>query len=269
MARYLVLGGSGFIGTYLVNYLTNLGNIVDNIDLKQNPSNDLRFLKINNLKNYDGCFFLAWDVGGAKYLSAVATWQAQFRNNISLIHNVFPQLHESQTPFLFVSSQLSGLDNSPYSLTKKVAENYCLTLENCVVARQWNAYGSIEEYDIKSHVISDVISQALKNKVIRLLTTGTEFRKFVHLDDICRGYLQLIKDKNNYQKIYDVVDGPYISIFSIAEIVSNLTGAEIIIGKKSVYTPQISEIEKIPNWEARIGINDGIKNILESCTKNK
>jgi nucleoside-diphosphate-sugar epimerase len=89
-------------------------------------------------------------------------------------------------------------------LTKKVAENYCLTLENCVVARQWNAYGSIEEYNIKSHVISDIILQALKDKVIRLLTTGTELRKFVHLDDICRGYLQLINDKSNYNDSFAI-----------------------------------------------------------------
>jgi nucleoside-diphosphate-sugar epimerase len=267
VAKYLVLGGSGFIGSYLVNYLAVNGNNVDNIDFKDFPENDLRYIEIKNLRNYDGCFFLAWDVGGSKYLSALSTWQAQFYNNICLIHNIFPQLNESKIPFLFVSSQLSGLDDSPYSLTKKVAENYSLTFDNCVVARQWNAYGSIEKYDIKSHVISDFILQAVKNNKIELLSTGTELRKFVHLDDICRGYLQLINDKSNFQKIFDVVDGPYMSILSIAEIVSNLTGAEIIPGKKSVHTPQINEIDKIPNWEAKIQIKDGIRHMLNSLLK--
>ena len=184
MEKYLVLGGEGFIGAALVNFLQKAGYAVDSVDCKSNPEHDLKKFQIDYLENYDGCFFLAWNVGGSKYLSKRETWKDQFSENISLMHNIFPQLTKSGIPFLFISSQLAGSDDSPYSITKLLGENYARTFQNAVVARQWNAYGSLEIKDVKSHVISDMILQAVSGKRIHLLTDGIELRKFIHLEDI-------------------------------------------------------------------------------------
>ena len=50
----MVLGGSGFIGSYLLKFLINLGHDVVNIDFKDDPRNDLRHLLIPNLDKFDG-----------------------------------------------------------------------------------------------------------------------------------------------------------------------------------------------------------------------
>ena len=92
-----------------------------------------------------------------------------------------PQLEKSKIPFLFVSSQLAGTDSSPYSITKYAAEQYCRNISNATIARQWNAYGSIETQDIRSHVVSDLITQAVNNNEIKLRTSGLEQRQFVHM----------------------------------------------------------------------------------------
>jgi nucleoside-diphosphate-sugar epimerase len=126
MANYLVLGGDGFIGKFLVNHLVARGNYVESIDFNSDAAQDLRVLKISNLTEFDACFFLAWNVGGSKFLTEPSTWQAQFADNVALIHNIFPQLIRTSIPFLFVSSQLAGADESPYSLTKKLAEKYII-----------------------------------------------------------------------------------------------------------------------------------------------
>ena len=89
LGSYIVLGGSGFVGSYLIKYLSALGHEVVNIDFRDNPKNDLRYLSIPNLHKFDGCFFLAWDVGGAKYLSQKNTWHDQFTNNIAIIKHIF------------------------------------------------------------------------------------------------------------------------------------------------------------------------------------
>ena len=260
MGSYIVLGGSGFVGSYLINYLSNLGHEVVNIDFRDNPKNDLRCLSIPNLHKFDGCFFLAWDVGGAKYLGQKNTWHDQFTNNIAIINNVVPQLKSSEIPFLFVSSQLAGTDKSPYSLTKYLAENYCQTISHCAVARQWNAYGSIEKYDIKSHVISDMVVQAVDNNVIKLLTNGSESRKFIHLDDICDAYLILL---NNHQgEIYDVSTKDYTSILFIANIIKDITGATIIRGEKEGVTPSVATLKEIPGWSPKVTIKDGVNDLI-------
>jgi nucleoside-diphosphate-sugar epimerase len=260
MKKYLVLGGEGFIGSYLVSFLRQNGNEVDVIDFKTDTTQDLRYLKIKKLSFYDGCFFLAWNVGGAKYLNNKTTWQEQYSDNVALIHNVFPQLAKSAIPFLFVSSQLAGSDFSPYSITKLLGEKYALTLQNAVIARQWNAYGAIEESDIKSHVISDMISQAVRNREISLITTGEEERKFLHLQDICDAYIRLIQ--HHIGGIFDVAAGEPRTILEIAEIIASRTDARVVPGKSIGINPKVVEIPPIPNWTPKVEFLVGIEEMI-------
>ena len=115
--KYLVLGGEGLIGRNLVHFLRSRGNFVDNVDIKVSREQDLRKTKLSNLTSYSGCFFLAWDVGGSKYLNNKEYWSEQYQKNFALINNVLPKLETSKIPFLFISSQLAGTDNSPYSIS--------------------------------------------------------------------------------------------------------------------------------------------------------
>jgi nucleoside-diphosphate-sugar epimerase len=260
MKRYLVLGGEGFIGSFLVTFLRQKGNEVDVIDFKSNHDQDLRSLRIQGLSTYDGCFFLAWNVGGAKYLNQKTTWGSQYSDNVALIQNVFSQLAESQTPFLFVSSQLAGSDHSPYAITKLLAEKYALTLPKGVVARQWNAYGKIEEANVKSHVISDMISQAVLNKEIKLITTGEEKRCFVHLMDISGAYLNLIE--NHIGGIYDVSAGEPIAILDIAQLIARKTDSIIVQGIKKGINPKVEHFPLVPNWTPAVPFELGIDEMI-------
>jgi nucleoside-diphosphate-sugar epimerase len=262
MKSYLVLGGEGFIGKYLVNFLKKNGAKVNSIDIKNGTHHDLRIIKLLDLDDYDYCFFLAWDVGGSKYLNQVSTWNSQFQNNILLTSNIIPQLQTSRIPFLFVSSQLAGTDHSPYSLSKLYAENYCRTIPTCGIARQWNAYGSPEVMGEKSHVISDLIYQAVFKGEIRLLTDGSELRKFVHLADICEAYMQIIKKAKG--QVFDVSAGEYISILEISEIISEITGVKIIKANKKGYSPNLPEINQLPKWQPKIDLKEGIYKLVES-----
>ena len=106
-SKYLVLGGEGFIGRNLIHFLRSRGNFVDNIDIKVRKKQDLRKIKLSNLTSYSGCFFLAWDVGGSKYLNNKDYWNEQYQNNFALINNVLPQLEASKIPFLFILLCLS------------------------------------------------------------------------------------------------------------------------------------------------------------------
>lgn len=266
VGNYLVLGGSGFIGHDLVFYLKNQGHSVKNFDILENSSDDLRFISIPDLEKYDACFFLAWDVGGSKYLNDYSTWKNQFRNNLQILTNVLPQLDYAKIRTLFVSSQLAGVSDTPYALTKKMGEIYALKNQNFIVARQWNVYGSIEENNLKSHVVSDLISQALKTGEIRLLTTGNEKRKFIHIFDVCTAYEAMINSK--LIGIYDVCGSEYISILEIAKLVAKFTGAIVFPNSKKGFTYKVKEINKFPGWQPKVELESGIKLLIESKNKD-
>jgi nucleoside-diphosphate-sugar epimerase len=261
-SKYLVLGGEGFIGRNLIHFLRSRGNFVDNIDIKVRRKQDLRKIKLSNLTSYSGCFFLAWDVGGSKYLNNKDYWNEQYQNNFALINNVLPQLEGSKIPFLFISSQLAGTDNSPYSITKFAAEQYCRNMSNATIARQWNAYGSIENLSIRSHVVSDFICQALKTNRIELSTTGIERRQFIHMNDICRAYLEMIFIGDG--AIFDVSSKEYISILALAEMIGNLTESEVSKGKILGADPIVEELDWSPNWSPEIDLSEGIAMLLRS-----
>ena len=265
MERYLILGGEGFIGKSLKRYLQEKGCEVESLDIKTESNHDLRHMKIDGLSTYSGCFFLAWNVGGSKYLGNLETWHSQYSDNIALMHNVFPQLGKSEIPFLFVSSQLAGSDNSPYSITKLLAEKYAQTFSNATVARQWNVYGSLEKVDIKSHVISDLVIQAVKDREIRLLTDGSEIRKFIHMDDVCHSYFTLIN--SHLGEIFDVSAGEYVSILELAKLIAKKTGAGVIPGTVKGHNPNVKESAELPGWKPTVDLESGIERLIREAHK--
>jgi nucleoside-diphosphate-sugar epimerase len=90
---YLVLGSAGQIGSHLVEYLKNQGEKVYEIDILNNEWEDLRIQNNMVLDEYlleaDIVYFLAFDVGGAKYLRTISRYKRvyneQYENNVKYI----------------------------------------------------------------------------------------------------------------------------------------------------------------------------------------
>jgi len=91
--KYLVLGSSGQIGRHLVSYLTKSGHTVSEFDIVRKTSEDLRIADneelIKCMKDSDFVFFLAFDVGGSKYLKKYQNTFSFIQNNIEIMSNTF------------------------------------------------------------------------------------------------------------------------------------------------------------------------------------
>ena len=148
-------------------------------------------------------YFLAWEVGGAKYLYRNDVQFVQLDWNLKLLLNVMPQLRESGLPFLFVSSQLAEECDTVYGVTKRLGEVWTKLL-NGVRIRLWNVYGAYEAPSERSHVISDFIHQALATGQIKMMTNGEELRQFIYIDDVCRAFEQAIYNRN-LRVVYQVM----------------------------------------------------------------
>ena len=68
MAKFIVTGGLGFIGSNLVEYLINLGHFVINIDKVSYSSN---FYNVKNLKNNKNYKFFKVDICNKKKISHI------------------------------------------------------------------------------------------------------------------------------------------------------------------------------------------------------
>jgi nucleoside-diphosphate-sugar epimerase len=169
--KITILGSSGQIGSYLSQYLRGKGHLVTDFDKVETPNHDMTVIPNQYLENAietaDFVFFLAFDVGGSRYLKKYQHTFQFIDNNARLMANAFGILQNYNKRFIFASSQMSNMSYSPYGVLKNVGELYAKSL-NGLIVKFWNVYG-IENDHEKAHVITDFIRKGLLKTVVKHL----------------------------------------------------------------------------------------------------
>ncbi len=273
----LVLGSSGQIGYHLCQYLKKKKYKVFRFDIMDGKKYDLRINKNQLLESYikksHYVFFLAFDVGGSRYLARYQDSSKFILNNLSLMANTFELLSKFKKPFLFASSQMSNMSYSNYGLLKLIGEKVSTTLNGNSV-KFWNVYG-VEKDLKKSHVITDFVIKALTKKKIKMLTNGAESREFLHAEDCSRGLFIIMNNHKKFKlqkKELHLTTGKKIKILYIARLVQKIAKKDnlninIIKGKKrdNLQKNKKNKYNYYLNkfWKPKIKISLGVKDIYQ------
>ena len=279
--RITILGSSGQIGAYLSEYLSRKGHIVREFDIVNGIHQDMTHIPNTYLRNAimesDFVFFLAFDVGGSRYLKKYQHTFDFVNNNTRLMANAFGLLQQYDKPFVFASSQMSNMSYSPYGTLKRVGELYTESLGGLVV-KFWNVYG-IEKDHNKAHVITDFIRKGFEDGDFEMLTDGEEVRQFLYAEDCCEGLEAVMK---NYDEFYandplHITNFDYTTIREVAIIIENefrLIGkpVNIIPGKASDSVQLDKRNEADPfirkYWSPKTDLVTGISKVFESMKKD-
>lgn len=262
----LVIGSEGFVGRSLCSYLRGVGEEVRQFDVKRGAHEDARFVTLP-LDGVDRVYFLAWEVGGAKYLYSDDVQFGQLDWNLVLMQNVFAQLRTAGLPFLFVSSQLAQEVDTVYGVTKRLGEVWTGLLPAGVKVRLWNVYGGYEDSTVRSHVVADFVHQALDTKRIEMLTDGREIRQFVHVSDVCAGFHAAFGAGGPGP--YDVASFEWIPVRQVADVIAELTGAEVVPGKRVGSSPVSANVGRVPGWLPLVSLRDGLGMMVEEFRRRK
>tara|TARA_R110000803_G_scaffold141963_1_gene208358 strand:+ start:85 stop:927 length:843 start_codon:yes stop_codon:yes gene_type:complete len=272
--RHLVLGSSGQIGAHLVKYLQDKGEQVIEYDIalnKKESMNPRRYdLRIQNeylldsLIDYcDIIHFLAFDVGGAKYLEKNQDKYGFISNNMKIMVNTFDTLAKYGTkPIIFASSQMAEMSYSSYGMLKALGEKMTRDLGGLVV-KFWNVYGYETDED-KSHVITDFIQMAKYEKVIKMRTDGTESRQFLYADDACEALLKLatVYNKLDKKKEYSITSFKWNKVYEIADILDILSSCKVIPSDRKDKTQRNAMNEPDTHikkyWKPKTSLQEGI-----------
>jgi nucleoside-diphosphate-sugar epimerase len=250
----LVLGGEGLVGTSLVASLRAAGNEVHSLDLKS--GRDLRSQLPLHLAEYSRVWFLAWDVGGAKYIESAQEQHQIYSNNCAICVRVFDALEQAKRPFLFTSSQLAGQTNA-YGMTKLLAENWTRQLGG-TVARLWNVYGW-EPPGIRSHVVTDLVLAALEKKEIRLRTTGQERRRLLYKQDSADALIRLFGEDRAEA---DIAGPEWLRVVEIAGEIAALLHVPVYPGSANGREEMIDPGAPPEGWSPRISLREGLKMVI-------
>ena len=282
MSRVTILGSEGQIGAYLSEYLEKKGHEVTGIDVVYGPENDLRVTPNSyvesKIKDADFVFFLAFDVGGSRYLKKYQHTFEFNNNNTRMMANTFRLLNKYKTPFVFASSQMSNMSYSPYGVMKRVGELHTTALKGLTV-KFWNVYG-IEKDMEKAHVITDFIRRGFEETEFEMLTDGTEERQFLYAEDCCEA-LETVMDCYSDFKPEDPLHITSFNATSIADIAAIIQGQFNLIerfdvkikpglAKDSVQMDKRNEADTYITgwWTPKTGIDQGIAKVFAEMKKD-
>ena len=280
--KVTILGSGGQIGAYLSDYLTEKGHAVVGIDVVDGPHNDLRVTPNtyveSAIESADFVFFLAFDVGGSRYLKKYQHTFEFVNNNTRIMANTFRLLKKYNKQFVFASSQMSNMSYSPYGVMKRVGELHTTALKGLTV-KFWNVYG-IEKDMEKAHVITDFIRRGFEETEFEMLTDGTEQRQFLYAEDCCEA-LETIMECYSDFKPTDPLHITSFNATSIQQIAAIIQGQFNLIdrfdvkikpglAKDSVQLDKRNEADTYITgwWTPKTTIDQGIAKVFAEMKKD-
>ena len=279
--KITVLGSGGQIGAYLTEYLREKGHKVHEFDVVNGAHQDMTTIPNPELHRVimdtDFVFFLAFDVGGSRYLKKYQHTFDFINNNARLMVNVFDLLKKYRKRFVFASSQMSNMSYSPYGVMKRVGEMYTQNLNGRIV-KFWNVYG-IEKDPEKSHVITDFIRKGFEEGKFEMMTDGTEERQFLYAEDCCKG-LETVMECYNDFKVDDPLHITSFNSTTIKNVASHIQGCFHRLGmyeveikpglaKDSVQMDKRNEADTFITgwWLPETSIDKGIQKVFDEMKK--
>lgn len=267
--RVLVLGSSGVVGRALVEQLSTSGHDVVEWDIKIRQEHDLtNQANMPSLKSVIGScdfvFFLAYDVGGSKYLSKPTI---EFMNNNSrLMMNTFSFLEGKK--FIFASSTMSNMDVA-YGALKMVGEHYTKILGG-VVARFWNVYG-IQQAGQKSYALNDFVHSFVSTGTVKLLSSGHERRQFLNSKDCAKCLETMMMRYESMKPVVDVSSFEWISIYDAAKMICDEVTRGHTAGDSHSFNNEPDDFI-LQYWRPTIALKHGIEELIhhtraETCAE--
>lgn len=179
------------------------------------------------------------------------------------------QLSESQ---LLNPGNVYGASKACVSILVKTFANQFDV--NNVELRLFTPYGP---WDHPFRIIPYTILNALDGKEIDI-TSGTQLRDFVYLDDVIDAFLKAKDDTVSGGSVFNIGSGESTSILDVVNKLLEMMDHPVEVNPGAVETrndeiqiieADISQAKEILNWEPRTSLQDGLQVCIEWYTQNR
>jgi UDP-glucose 4-epimerase len=294
-----VTGGSGFIGSHVVDKLMEQSYEVRVIDTKPPHRNDVDFKDVDIL-DFNSLLDATKDSEFIFHLAAVSNVNVAFENPITAVRlnsegtvNILEAARQNKTKRVIFASTVwvyggaKGInvnEESPfympgaghiYTSTKIASELYCHDY--------WELYEmpfTIMRYGIpygprarSGTVVPIFVRKALAGEPLTIYGDGSQYRNFIYVEDLADGNLACLSDKAENQT-YNLEGKRPISVKEVAETIKKLIGNVSIEYKPQRpgdYEGKVVSAEKAMNeinWEPKVEFEEGMRRYIEWFKKN-
>jgi UDP-glucose 4-epimerase len=249
--KFIITGGSGFIGRQLTLNLLSSGNSVKNIDKKspknihknltKNELSNYSFVKLDltkhdikkHLKGYDVVIHLA---ANSNARLGYKKPQVDFNDGLISTFNVLEAMRKSNISEIIFSSSSTVYGNSPiiptpentstipisnYGAAKLASESFILSYSELYDIKCWIfRFGNVIGKDSSQGVVFDLIRKLQKNKnTLEVLGNGNQKKDYIYIDDCVEGILHAYYNTKKTKNIFNLGTATTISVKEIVKLI--------------------------------------------------
>lgn len=291
MAKVVVTGGAGFIGSHLVDALVVRGfevHVIDDYVAGKRPDRMNEKALFHEVSATD-LAAITPICAGAQYvfhLAALPRVQDSidhpletFKVNVTGTLVLLQAAKEGAVgKVIFASSaavygdlttmplreDMPVLPKSPYGLHKKIGEDACrlwsdIYLLPTVSLRFFNVYGPrFDPSGAYALLVGKFLSLRKEGKPLTIAGDGSHTRDYVHVSDVVTALIAAAESKCVQGEVFNVATGKETSVKDVANYVGGATGSapERLEPKRSV--ADISKIQNTLGWNPKITLEEGI-----------
>ena len=304
MKKIIITGGVGFLGSHLCEKLLNSKNhilCVDNYftSSKKNISHLLDYSNFEILRHditfplyaeVDEIFNLACPASPIHYqkdpVQTIKVNVVGAINMLGLAKRTKAKILQASTSEVYGNPEISPQKESYwgnvnpigirscYDEGKRAAETLFFDYHRqhkvpIKVARIFNTYGPNMALN-DGRVVSNFISQCLRNKPITVYGDGSQTRSFCYVDDLIDGLIKLMNSNKNVIGPINLGNPVELTIKEIAETIRELTNSRSKIIYKKLpeddpmkRKPDISLAKKLLKWNPRVTLKEGLTKTIK------
>lgn len=301
MEKVVVTGGSGFIGSHLVDALVEKNfqvEVIDNLDQSRIKYQNSRAIyhkaditKIEEIKDIikeaKFVFHLAamprvqysiefpQETHNANVNGTLNILLASFQGNVKrVIFSSSSSIYGDQ-PVLPLKENMSAKPKSPYALHKYLGELYCILFSQIyglesVSLRYFNVYGSrLDPEGAYALVIGKLLKQRSEGKTMTITGDGNQTRDFTHVRDVVEANL-LAAESNKAGKgeAINIGSGKNISINKVAELIGGPTEHIAPRLEPRDTLADNSLAFELLGWKPKISFEEGISELKKIWSLN-
>jgi UDP-glucose 4-epimerase len=293
MSRVLVTGGSGFIGSHVVDKLVQAGFEPRIYDLLPSPHHEPGSVDtaIGDLFDADALRAAMEDCDAVVHLAAhadvgivaaqpveaeecnsrgtLAVLEAARATGTRVIYGSTIWVYGASGDGAIDEEAPLGLPDHLYTASKLAGEMYCSSYSElyevpCTILRFGIPYGPRAR---PAAVIPIFVSKALKGEPLTIAGDGMQTRRFVYVEDLAEGVVAAV-ERGDGNRVYNLAGDETVTIRELADIVSDLLDDTEVVhtpGRNGDFGGAVISNERAAEelgWRASTPLREGVRRYL-------